>query len=178
MQDLTILEAARELGYSKNAVKYQVAKLPLDLVYKDEKQITRLKPAAIKELRRVMGQKQPTNNHETTTQETEQQPANNQQTTTQENALHSALLQTVETLQQQLAAKDRQLEAAEREKAEILARLKDAQHAEQQAHALHAGTMQQAALIETRAGAAVIQQEEAPTAQQETKKRGWRFWLK
>ena len=159
MQDLTILEAARELGYSKNAVKYQVAKLPLDLVYKDEKQITRLKPAAIKELRRVMGQKQPTNN---------------QQTTTQENALYSALLQTVETLQQQLAAKDRQLAAAEREKAEILARLKDAQHAEQQAHALHAGTMQQAALIETRAGAAVIQQEEAPT----DKKRGWRFWQK
>ena len=160
MADLTILEAARELGYSKNAVKYQVAKLPPDLVYKDEKQITHLKPAAIKELRRIMGQKQPTNNHETTTQKT---------------ALYMALLQTVETLQQQLAAKDRQLEAAEREKAEILARLKDAQHAEQQAHALHAGTMQQAALIETRTGGAVIQQEEAP---QETKKRGWKFWQK
>lgn len=169
MKDLTILEAARELGYSKNAVKYQVAKLPGELVYKDEKQITRLKPAAIEELRRIMGNKQPAKNQQTTTQETEPQPANNHETTTQENALYTALLQTVESLQKQLETKDRQIET-------LTTALLNAQQAEQQAHALHAGTMQ-TALIESRpAEAGAVERRTANPA--ETKKKGWKFWQK
>lgn len=80
-------------------------------------------------------------------------------------------LELIKTLQAQLAEKDKQLEAAAAEKAELLARLKDAQQSEQQAHALHAGTMQQAALIETRSGTV-----EAPAEATDDKKRGWKWW--
>lgn len=166
MKDLTILEAARELGYSKNAVKYQVTKLPGELVYKDEKQITRLKPAAIEELRRIMGNKQPAKNQQTTTKETEPQPTNNHETTTQENALYTALLQTVESLQKQLETKDRQIET-------LTTALLNAQQAEQQAHLLHAGTMQaEAGRLEIRSATP------APEEPAEPKKRGWKFWRK
>lgn len=77
-------------------------------------------------------------------------------------------LELIKTLQAQLAEKDKQLEAAAAEKAALLERLKDAQQSEQQAHALHAGTMQ-TALIETRAGSPAV-------AEQKESKRGWQFW--
>lgn len=79
------------------------------------------------------------------------------------------LVKMLDTLREQLNEKDRQLQAAAAEKAELLARLKDAQQAEQQAHALHAGTMQQSALIEAR-----------PAQQGQTieRRRGWKFWQK
>ena len=75
-------------------------------------------------------------------------------------------LELIKTLQNQLAEKDKQLEAAAAEKAELLQRLKDAQQSEQQAHALHAGTMQQA-MIETRT---------AKDESGEAHKRGWKWW--
>lgn len=78
-------------------------------------------------------------------------------------------LELIKTLQNQLAEKDKQLEAAAAEKAELLQRLKDAQQSEQQAHALHAGTMQQA-MIETRTAT----NETASAEQQE--RRGWKWW--
>ena len=85
------------------------------------------------------------------------------------------LIKTLEVLREQLAEKDKQLEAAAAEKAELLARLKDAQQAEQQAHLLHAGTMQQTALIESRpAENSAVERRTAEPA--ETKKRGWKFW--
>lgn len=59
-------------------------------------------------------------------------------------------LELIKTLQAQLAEKDKQLASAAAEKEALLERLKDAQQSEQQAHALHAGTMQQTALLETR----------------------------
>lgn len=59
-------------------------------------------------------------------------------------------LELIKTLQSQLLEKDKQLEAAAAEKAALLERLRDAQQSEQQAHALHAGTMQHTALLETR----------------------------
>lgn len=81
------------------------------------------------------------------------------------------LIKTLEVLREQLAEKDKQLQAAAEEKAELLARLKDAQHAEQQAHALHAGTMQQTALIESRPAT-------AQTVEKRSERRGWKFWQK
>lgn len=161
MKDLTILEAARELGYTKNAVKYQVAKMPVDLVYKDESGKTYIKPAGIKHLRAVMGQKPTHNNHETTTQETTQQPENNRTTTTQENAL----LLTIETLREQLLAKDKQLSEKDKQIENLTTALINEQHSAQQAHALHAGTMQ-AGRLELRSG------ETAPV------RKGWQFWKK
>ena len=155
MKDLSILEAARELGYTKNAVKYQVAKLPADLVYKDESGKTYIKPAGIKALRAVMGQKPQNNNHETTTQETTQQPENNHETTTQD----KALLLTIETLREQLLAKDKQIES-------LTTALINEQQSAQQAHALHAGTMQAGQRLELRSG------EAAPV------RKGWQFWKK
>lgn len=85
------------------------------------------------------------------------------------------LIKTLEVLREQLAEKDKQLQAAAEEKAELLARLKDAQQAEQQAHLLHAGTMQQTALIESRP--AENNGVERRTAEPEkTERRGWKFW--
>lgn len=82
------------------------------------------------------------------------------------------LIKTLEVLREQLAEKDKQLEAAAAEKAELLARLKDAQQAEQQAHLLHAGTMQTAARIESRPI-------EAPEEiEKRAARRGWKFWQK
>lgn len=66
------------------------------------------------------------------------------------NNLLNALLNQLETKDQQIAEKDRQLEAAAAEKAALLERLRDSQQSEQQAHALHAGTMHRTALLETR----------------------------
>lgn len=77
------------------------------------------------------------------------------------------MLELIKTLQAQLVEKDKQLEQAAAEKAALLERLKDAQQAELQAHALHAGTMQ-TALIESSAG----------TDQQEKPRKGWRAWFK
>ena len=83
-------------------------------------------------------------------------------------------LELIKTLQEQLAEKDkqlaekdRQLEAAAVEKMALLERLKDAQQAELQAHALHAGTMQ-TALIESSAG----------TDHTEKPAKGWKAWFK
>ena len=75
-------------------------------------------------------------------------------------------LELIKTLQNQLAEKDKQLEAAAAEKAELLQRLKDAQQSEQQANALHAGTMQKT-LIEARP---------AEKEQAIEKRRGWKWW--
>ena len=73
-------------------------------------------------------------------------------------------LEIIEVLNKQLEEKDKQLQAAAEEKAALLERLKDAQQSQQQAHALHAGTIKQAALIELR--------DEQP------KKRLWNAWFK
>lgn len=136
-QDMTILEASRALGYTKNAVKYQAAKLGDGEVYKDDSGVLRITPAGLEALEARMGKKgpnqattgkEPANNQETTTQ----QPANNRQTTTKEpdnnhqkitseqaenrgeSQLYEALLRTVETLEAQLRIKDVQIESLTR----------------------------------------------------------------
>lgn len=101
-QDMTILEASRALGYTKNAVKYQAAKLGDGEIYKDETGVLRITAAGLDALAAKMGKKganqqttaqEPDNNRETTDQQptnnrqnAEQQPAKNQQTTTKEPA--------------------------------------------------------------------------------------------
>lgn len=159
-KDITILEAARLLGFTKNAVKYQAAKLPAEMTYKGEDGITYIKPVGITELRARMGNK----NQQTT----EQEPANNHTKTTKENseetALFSALLKTVETLRGQLETKDKQIET-------LSNALQAAQQSATQAQALHAGTMQQA-LIEAKTTA-----ENEP--EEKKKKKGFlRWWNK
>ena len=76
-----------------------------------------------------------------------------------DNDLQSALTETITVLREQLAIKDKQIEA-------LTTALMNAQQSEQQAHALHAGTMQQA-MIETRT---------AKDESGEAHKRGWKWW--
>lgn len=101
-RDMTILEASRALGYTKNAVKYQAGKLTDGEVYKDNDGILRITPAGLSALQDRMGKKiqanqettakEPANNQEATTQQPakgEQQPANNQETTGKGSELNS-----------------------------------------------------------------------------------------
>lgn len=116
MENITILEAARLLGYTKNAVKYQVKKLPEEMTQKDANGIIHITPEGLETLRDKMGNKQPVKepekNQQTSGKEPDKEPG--------ENALYSALLQTVETLRGQLEEKDKQLNAATEEKARLL----------------------------------------------------------
>lgn len=148
MENLTILEAARLLGYTKNAVKYQVNKLPPEMTQKDANGVIHITPEGLEVLRGKMGDKQPDknqqktgNNHEkppTTSKRTTQEPGKDfsftGKTTTEENALYNALLQTVETLRGQLEEKDKQIEAATNEKEKLLQLLDQQQR-------LNAGTL-------------------------------------
>ena len=116
MEGVTILEAAKMLGYTKNAVKYQVAKLPDNLTSKDENGVIHIKPAGLAVLREIMGSKQPANNHTTTSKKTGETTSENNN----EQCLYNALLQTVETLRKQLEEKDKQLLKASEEKDKLL----------------------------------------------------------
>lgn len=86
--------------------------------------------------------------------------------------LQSTLAATIAALQAQLAVKDEQLAAKDQQIEKLTTALLNEQQSAQQAHALHAGTMQQAALIETRTATAT----EQPAPAEVTEKRGWRFW--
>lgn len=67
MENLTILEAARLLGYTKNAVKYQVNKLPPEMTQKDANGVIHITPEGLEVLRGKMGDKQPDKNQQKTT---------------------------------------------------------------------------------------------------------------
>ena len=90
--------------------------------------------------------------------------------------LQSTLAATITALQAQLAVKDEQLAAKDQQIEKLTTALLNEQQSAQQAHALHAGTMQHAALIETRTATAAEQP--APAEVTEDKKRGWRLWRK
>lgn len=83
MTEYTLLEAARELGFTKNAVKYRVQKLPPDVLRKSEEGIIYITPAGIELLREQMGKKLHPDRETATTGK---EPANTQQTTGQEPA--------------------------------------------------------------------------------------------
>lgn len=104
----TILEAARDLGFTKNAVKYHVSKLPAEMVDKDEKGIVYISPEGVEALRETMGKKQPTEKHQTTDNEE------------LNNSLIETLSKTIETLQSQLTQKDEQLKTSTDEKMRLL----------------------------------------------------------
>ena len=81
--------------------------------------------------------------------------------------LQNNLAETIAALREQLAAKDQQIAAKDQQIERLTTALLNEQQSAQQAHALHAGTMQ-AGLIETRTATAA--------EVEENKKRGWRFW--
>lgn len=166
MMEYTLLEAARELGFTKNAVKYRVQKLPPDVLRKSEDGIIYITSAGIELLREQMGKKtQPGKETATTTQE----PGNNQQTTEQEplkkpvkpdnnqtateqeqpdknhendGELIALLKQQAAALMEQLAVKDEQIASQARQIETLVESLKLAQQTAAAAQALHAGTIQ------------------------------------
>lgn len=157
MMEYTLLEAARELGFTKNAVKYRVQKLPPDVIRRSEGGIIYITSSGIELLRDQMGKKaQP--DKETTS--TAQEPGNNQQTTGQEpvenpfsttkepvekspsTTENAALTAAIEALTAQLAAKDEQIASQARQIETLVESLKLAQQTAAAAQALHAGTIQ------------------------------------
>lgn len=166
MTEYTLLEAARELGFTKNAVKYRVQKLPPDVLRKSEDGIIHITSAGIELLREQMGKKaQPGKETTSTTQE----PDKNQQTTEQEplkepiepdgnhtttgqeqpNKNHkndgdliALLKQQAAALMEQLAVKDEQIASQARQIETLVESLKLAQQTAAAAQALHAGTIQ------------------------------------
>ncbi len=166
MTEYTLLEAARELGFTKNAVKYRVQKLPSDVLRKSEDGIIYITSAGIELLREQMGKKtQPGKETTSTTQEldnnqqtTEQEPPkgpgkpdNNHATTGQEHPdknhendseLIALLKQQAATLMEQLAVKDEQIASQARQIETLVESLKLAQQTAAAAQALHAGTIQ------------------------------------
>lgn len=68
------------------------------------------------------------------------------------NNLLKTLLNQLEVKDQQIAEKDRQIAERDIQLKELTVALINEQKSAQQAHALHAGTMQQTALLETRDG--------------------------
>lgn len=81
MKEYTILETARELGFTKNAVKYRMQKLPENVIRKSDDGIIYITAAGMEILRGQMGKKlqvdkenalstkEPEKNRETTAQE-------------------------------------------------------------------------------------------------------------
>lgn len=166
MTEYTLLEAARELGFTKNAVKYRVQKLPPDVLRKSEDGIIYITSAGIELLREQMGKKtQPGKETTSTTQELD----NNQQTTEQkplkepgkpddnhattgreqpdknhenDGELIALLKQQAAALMEQLAVKDEQIASQARQIETLVESLKLAQQTAAAAQALHAGTIQ------------------------------------
>lgn len=157
MTEYTLLEAARELGFTKNAVKYRVQKLPPDVLRRSEDGIIYITSAGIELLREQMGKKfQPDKETASTTQEpdnnyqrTNQQPVENSTSTTKEPIEKSpsttetaALTAAIDALTAQLAAKDEQIASQARQIETLVESLKLAQQTAAAAQALHAGTIQ------------------------------------
>lgn len=178
MTEYTLLEAARELGFTKNAVKYRVQKLPPDVLRRSEDGIIYITSAGIELLREQMGKKsQPDKETASTTQEpdnnhqrTNQQPVDNSTSTTREpiekspsTTENAALTAAIEALTAQLAVKDEQIASQARQIETLVESLKLAQQTAAAAQALHAGTIQKelsAAQPESAACAEPIQNEE------------------
>ena len=168
MTEYTLLEASRELGFTKNAVKYRVQKLPPDVLRKSEEGIIYITAAGIELLREQMGKKsqpdkettsttqEPANNHQKTDQQPvedflsiTEEPANNRATTGQQSIEappsspeNVALVAAVEALTAQLAVKDEQIASQARQIETLVESLKLAQQTAAAAQALHAGTIQ------------------------------------
>ena len=155
--EYTLLEAARELGFTKNAVKYRAQKLPPDVIRRSEDGIIYITSSGIELLRDQMGKKaQPVQETTSTMQELD----NNQQTTGKEpveigcsttkepiekppsTTENAALLAAIDALTAQLATKDEQIASQARQIETLVESLKLAQQTVAAAQALHAGTIQ------------------------------------
>lgn len=178
MMEYTLLEAARELGFTKNAVKYRVQKLPPNVIRRSEDGIIYITSAGIELLREQMGKKsQPDKETASTTQEpdnnhqrTNQQPVETSTSTTKEpiektpsTTENVALTAAIEALTTQLAAKDEQIASQARQIETLVESLKLAQQTAAAAQALHAGMIQKE-LSSAQPELEVLEEPEAQTA--------------
>lgn len=187
MTEYTLLEAARELGFTKNAVKYRVQKLPPDVLRKSEDGIIYITSAGIELLREQMGKKtQPDKETATTTQELPKEPGkpdDNHTTTRQEQPdknhendgeLIALLKQQAATLMEQLAVKDEQIASQARQIETLVESLKLAQQTAAAAQALHAGTIQK----ELNAAQTEPEPPQEQPIEREEQKKSVSFWQK
>lgn len=111
---LSVLEVSKKLGFTKNAVKYHLKKLPAEMLQKDENNRIFISPEGVEYLREKMGEKEAETVQDKEPGKTDNLPANIQA------PLYDSLLTTVETLREQLAQKDAQLNASNAEKSQLL----------------------------------------------------------
>jgi hypothetical protein len=158
----TLLEAAQKLGFTKNAVKYHIKKLPPEQISADPTtKIIHITEEGLETLAGIMGRKkqpdkteqEPDNNHEEppinrvepdnklvdSRITTEQEPNINHQTTDKETTAFTA---AITALTAQLAVKDEQIAALNRQIETLSEALRAAQNTAAAAQALHAGTIQ------------------------------------
>ena len=115
---LSVLEVSKKLGFTKNAVKYHLKKLPPEMLEKDENNRIFISPEGVELLRGKMGEKGPEQIQET---HQDKEPGKTDNLPAKVEApLYDSLLTTVETLREQLAQKDAQLNASNAEKATLL----------------------------------------------------------
>lgn len=158
----TLLEAAQKLGFTKNAVKYHIKKLPPEQISADPTtKIIHITEEGLETLAGIMGRKKqpdkteqesgnnreepPINHAEPDTKPvdsratTEQEPNINHQTTDKET---TAFTSAITALTAQLAVKDEQIAALNRQIETLSEALRAAQNTAAAAQALHAGTIQ------------------------------------
>ena len=151
----TLLEAAQKLGFTKNAVKYHIKKLPPEQISADPTtKIIHITEEGLETLAGIMGRKkQPGNNHEEppinhaepdnkpvdSRATTEQEPKANHQTNDKETTAFTA---AITALTAQLAVKDEQIAALNKQIETLSEALRAAQNTAAAAQALHAGTIQ------------------------------------
>lgn len=151
----TLLEAAQKLGFTKNAVKYHIKKLPPEQVSADPTtKIIHITEEGLETLAGIMGRKkQPDNNREEPPinhAEPGNKAENSQATSgTEPNANHqttdketTAFTAAIAALTAQLAVKDEQIAALNKQIETLSEALRAAQNTAAAAQALHAGTIQ------------------------------------
>lgn len=115
MVDLTLLEASRALGTTKNAVKYHIKKLPEGMVYKSSDGKQYITPQGLELLRKIIEGTEETSEEPVKTDskpmaettKTDSEPS-------EESVLIRVLTETITALKGQLEVKDKQL--AEKDK--------------------------------------------------------------
>lgn len=115
MADLTLLEASRALGTTKNAVKYHVKKLPEGMIYKSSDGKQYITPQGLEILKRTIeGTEETTEEPIKTDSEPMAETTKTDSEPSEESVLIHVLTETITALKGQLEVKDRQL--AEKDK--------------------------------------------------------------
>lgn len=158
----TLLEAAQKLGFTKNAVKYHIKKLPPEQISADPTtKIIYITEEGLETLAGIMGRKkqpgktekesgdnceelrenrtEPGNKAGNSQATSETEPNTNYQTTDKETTAFTAAITALTT---QLAVKDEQIAALNKQIETLSEALRAAQNTAAAAQALHAGTIQ------------------------------------